>query len=207
MHLVRIMAMALLLAGCRSYSETEMSTPVKETVYRFPAQAAGSALTPTETQGIDALLAAIPPASVRMATIAPGRYDEPAKMEALQYYLMQRGFASEDIRVYGALAQPVMTLSVRYRVYPQMADCGAWADEGDFNENNRLASQMGCSYAVNLRAMVARPADLLEPRSDPRAQTETAVRAIGVYNGTVEPTVTAEDILKAAYEARTTDED
>ena len=204
---VFVMTLLLAVSGCKSYTYEKVETPIKESVYAFPASArGGGALAAEETQGIDAMLAAIPPASVRMAIVTPGRYYESGKLEALQYHLMQRGFDPGDIRVFGSAQDPAMTLRIRYRVFPELADCGKWYAGGTYNEINAMDSQLGCANANNLRQMVAVPSDLMEPRTDSRAETDSAVRAIGIHNGTVKPEITAQDILEAAYKARTTEE-
>ena len=204
---ILLTALLLIASGCKSYTYEKVETPIKESVYAFPATATASgALAAEEAQGIDAMLAAIPPASVRMAIIKPGRYYESGKLEALQYHLMQRGFDPKDIRVFGSAADPAMTLKIRYRVFPEIADCGKWYAGGTYNEINAMDSQLGCASANNLRQMVAVPSDLMEPRTDSRAETDSTVRAIGIHNGTVKQEITAQDILEAAYKARTTEE-
>lgn len=195
----------MLLAACNHYPYDVVDTKPREVVYVFPATAESVGLTQAEAQDIDRMLDSIPANSVRLAEIVPGRYDESARLEALQYHLIHRGFASDMVRVYGSASQPAMTLRVRYRPFPETARCSEWQSEGAFNAENAMFLRNGCSNANNLKAMVARPSDLLVPQSDPRAMTETAVRAIGVYNGTVEPIETQS--TDDRYTSRTTDDD
>lgn len=193
-----------LLAGCAENPYDPVQTPIRESLYQFPASSS-PVLTETDTAGLDQWLNTLPASTVKMAFIEPGSSYEPARTEALQRHLTQRSFAADSIRLVNAEEpHPTLAVRVRYRVYPTLAECAVWHSEGDWNELNAITGRMGCSSSNNLRAMVANKNDLLVPNSDPHAENETAVRAIGIYNSSMPATVV--ETGSESDESQTTDE-
>ncbi len=194
------------LIGCDSYTYESESAPLKETSYHLSSAASPTGLTQEDTAGLDATLATVPANSIRLAIIEQGGVDNAVKVQGLESYLLQRGFTMKNI-FYDQQPSVIdgVTLTLRYRSYLTYAECGEWLSEGAFNSTNAVERNLGCSTANNMRAMVENQNDLLLPRSERGAVTETAVRAVGIYNGSLQPTATP--VQAEASESRTTDDE
>ncbi len=197
--------LCLTLVACTSYTEELDKTSLKESVFRFATAANEAGMTAEETARLDQVVRAVPPAALRLAVIEPGAYYEPLKAEAVERHLRHRGFPPEAIvMVSGQMPQTTMSVRIRYREMPTVANCHVWPDEGRWNQYTTMDKRMGCGNAANLRAQVADARDLLLPQTSAGAEVETAVRAIGIYNGTLPASVAPSS--QDATESRTTEE-
>lgn len=179
----------LLTAGCGSYSEHQVtSDPVfRETEYVFPADETSSGLDMEERLSLHKALMGIPRDSLKNATISTNQsaIAYSGKVHDLQVYLVDNGFDPEGVKVQVVNDPAPLSLHVRYKLFPLPTTCPNWHDTGTFNQNDYLASHLGCSSVLNLSAMVADPSDLVKGKSRNTYDSETSIPAIQrYYSGT-----------------------
>lgn len=175
----------MLMAGCASYSEQRVaSDPVfRETDYVFPMDEDYSGLDMEERLSLHKAIGVIPRDSLKIATISTNQsaIAYSGKVHDLQVYLVDNGFDRESLKVTVVDDDVPLSLHVRYKLFPLPTTCPNWHDTGTFNQNDYLASHLGCSNALNISAMVADPSDLVKGKSVQTHNSETSVPAIQRY--------------------------
>lgn len=175
----------LLTAGCGSYSEHQItSDPVfRETEYVFPVDDNYTGLDMEERLSLHKALMGIPRDSLKKATISTNQsaIAHSGKVHDLQVYLVDNGFDPEGVNIEVVSDPAPLSLHVSYKLFPLPEKCPNWHDTGTFNQNDYLASHLGCSSVLNLSAMVADPSDLVKGKSSKLHDSETSIPAIQRY--------------------------
>lgn len=184
-HSVPMLLSILLLAGCASYDEHQItSDPVfHETSYVFPPDQTYDTLDMEERVSLQHALTGIPRDSLKKATISTNLSSiaNSEKVHDLQVFLVDNGFDADMITVSVDNDPSALSLNVRYKTYPLPEKCPNWHSTGTFNENDYMASHIGCSTVLNLSAMVADPSDLVKGKTSNHTDSETSVSAITRY--------------------------
>lgn len=171
-----------LLPGCGTYIQEPTRLDRQPVLAYAPLEDSGQfdRLSDADRAIVDGLLQKLPPNARPVFTVQVNRAEllsENERLNELAYYLGQ-AWPTAEMKVTLVESPHALGVQSHYMIFPVAEPCPDWRPAGIVNQEDTLASHIGCATVNNLHLQVADPNDLAYGRSRPQADTQSAARAV-----------------------------
>ncbi len=185
-HFILAVLPIFLLAACADYTPTpKKPVNIKEDVHVLAIDPLTQSVSDDAWWNLQTDIAKLTVeymTKVEIETNAPA-FHETEGYKQLYWIFYDIGFDKDKVvyRYTPMDGDSIVEVRVHHKVVGAPAACPDWRHSAIVNHDNSVMSNHGCATATNVSLMVADKNDLLKGQSDPRAVTDTAVRAVERY--------------------------
>lgn len=180
-HILPLLLLTVLPA-CGTYVQKPTTLDRQPVLAYAPLEDSGQfdRLSDADRAVVDGLLQKLPPNTRPVFTVQVNRAEllsDNERLNELAYYLGQ-AWPTAEVKLTLVESPHALGVQSRYMVLPVPETCPDWRPAGIVNQEDSLASHIGCATVNNLHLQVADPNDLAHGRSRPEADTQSAARAV-----------------------------